>query len=79
MGGAGAAVLEVLSSKKITLPTLNLGLPDLFIDHGDPQMLLSMHGLDKAGIINSLHQQFGDLLKGSFESVHRLSGRAASA
>ncbi len=79
MGGAGAAVLEVLAQKNKLIKTLNLGLPDQFIDHGDPQLLLSMHGLDKAGIVRSLDQHFGDLVKVPSDSVHRLAGRAASA
>ena len=36
MGGAGSAVLEALSEAGIDVPVLQLGLPDRFIDHGDP-------------------------------------------
>jgi 1-deoxy-D-xylulose-5-phosphate synthase len=31
-----------------------LGLPDRFVDHGDPARLLSTVGLDAAGIQNSI-------------------------
>jgi 1-deoxy-D-xylulose-5-phosphate synthase len=52
MGGAGSAVCEALaeSEKKVLL----LGLPDRFIDHGDPARLLASVGLDAAGITRSV-------------------------
>ncbi|MGH8691263.1 MAG: 1-deoxy-D-xylulose-5-phosphate synthase [Burkholderiales bacterium] len=48
MGGAGSAVCEVLAKKKTKV--LLLGLPDRFIDHGDPARLLASVGLDAEGI-----------------------------
>jgi len=59
MGGAGGAVLEALSEAGIEIPTLVLGLPDKFIDHGDPAFLLSQCGLDAAGIERSVRERFG--------------------
>jgi 1-deoxy-D-xylulose-5-phosphate synthase len=50
MGGAGSAVCEALNSLGIERRVLLLGLPDRFIDHGDPGKLLSSVGLDAAGI-----------------------------
>src|SRR5687767_7096533 len=47
MGGAGSAVCEVLQGKT---KVLLLGLPDRFIDHGDPGRLLASVGLDAEGI-----------------------------
>jgi 1-deoxy-D-xylulose-5-phosphate synthase len=47
MGGAGSAVCEVLRGKT---KVLLLGLPDRFIDHGDPGRLLASVGLDASGI-----------------------------
>jgi 1-deoxy-D-xylulose-5-phosphate synthase len=52
MGGAGSAVLEVLSGTNTK--TLLLGLPDRFIDHGDAAKLLSSVGLDAEGIQKSI-------------------------
>jgi 1-deoxy-D-xylulose-5-phosphate synthase len=49
-GGAGSAVNEYLTSIKSTRQTLNLGLPDRFIEHGDTALLLAECGLDAAGI-----------------------------
>jgi len=57
MGGAGSAVLEALQNQGIVLPVLTLGLPDQFIEHGDPAKLLSLVGLDAAGIEASIRQR----------------------
>jgi 1-deoxy-D-xylulose-5-phosphate synthase len=58
MGGAGSAVCEVLASspKKI----LMLGLPDRFIDHGDPGRLLASVGLDADGIRTSIERAMSE-------------------
>ncbi|MEZ5664604.1 MAG: 1-deoxy-D-xylulose-5-phosphate synthase [Burkholderiaceae bacterium] len=58
-GGAGSAVLEALQSLDLVLPVLTLGLPDQFIEHGDPARLLSMVGLDATGIEASIRQRLG--------------------
>jgi 1-deoxy-D-xylulose-5-phosphate synthase len=57
-GGAGSAVLEALQAEGFTLPVLTLGLPDVFIEHGDPAKLLSMVGLDAEGIERSVRDRF---------------------
>jgi 1-deoxy-D-xylulose-5-phosphate synthase len=54
MGGAGSAVLEALQRGGIAVPVLQLGLPDRFIDQGDPALQLAECGLDKAGIVKSI-------------------------
>jgi 1-deoxy-D-xylulose-5-phosphate synthase len=59
MGGAGSAVAECLMTAGITVPMLQLGLPDEFIEHGDPVKLLAMLGLDAAGIEASVRKRFG--------------------
>jgi 1-deoxy-D-xylulose-5-phosphate synthase len=58
MGGAGSAVAEAMAAEGIVKPLLMLGLPDKFIDHGDPAKLLSSVGLDAAGITASIKQRF---------------------
>jgi len=58
MGGAGAAVAEAMAAAGIVKPLLMLGLPDKFIDHGDPAKLLASVGLDSAGIIASIKQRY---------------------
>ncbi len=54
MGGAGSAVCEALAEAGIERRVLLLGLPDRFIDHGDPGRLLASLGLDAAGIEKSI-------------------------
>ena len=63
MGGAGSAVLEALHAAGVAMPVLQLGLSDTFVEHGDPARLLSLQGLDAAGIQASIAQRFGALLK----------------
>ena len=57
-GGAGSACVEYLNQIGLALPTLHLGLPDRFIDHGDSQVLLAACGLDASGIERSIITRF---------------------
>ena len=59
MGGAGSAVMEALNAAGVVRPVLALGLPDVFIEHGDPAKLLALQGLDAAGIRQSIAARFG--------------------
>jgi len=58
MGGAGSAVAEALAEAGIANPLLILGLPDKFVDHGDPALLLAQCGLNAEGIEASIRQRF---------------------
>ncbi|MFA7300455.1 MAG: 1-deoxy-D-xylulose-5-phosphate synthase, partial [Sideroxydans sp.] len=53
-GGAGSAVAECLARHGVSIPVLHLGLPDRFIEQGDPGQLLEECGLDAAGITHSI-------------------------
>ncbi|MBK9360773.1 MAG: 1-deoxy-D-xylulose-5-phosphate synthase [Rubrivivax sp.] len=57
-GGAGSAVGECLAAAGLAVPLLHLGLPDRFVEHGDPAKLLARCGLDAAGIEASIRQRF---------------------
>lgn len=57
-GGAGSAVSEYFCSQAVFKPTLHLGLPDRYIDHGKPEQLLADCGLDSAGITASIKARF---------------------
>jgi 1-deoxy-D-xylulose-5-phosphate synthase len=59
MGGAGSAVAEALAAEGFVKPLLILGLPDRFIDQGDPGVLLASVGLDAHGIGKSIRERFG--------------------
>ena len=55
-GGAGSAVAQVLQAQALetgarAAPLLQLGLPDRFVSHGDPALLLKECGLDRDGIL----------------------------
>jgi len=54
MGGAGSAVCEAMAQLRLSNRVLLLGLPDRFIDHGDPGRLLASVGLDAEGIRQSI-------------------------
>jgi 1-deoxy-D-xylulose-5-phosphate synthase len=61
MGGAGSAVGEFLQKSKLLKPLLSLGLPDQFIEHGDPAKLMAMQGLDASGIEKAILDQWPDI------------------
>jgi 1-deoxy-D-xylulose-5-phosphate synthase len=62
MGGAGSAVLETLAAAGVQIPVLQLGLPDRFVEHGDPVRLMHECGLDAEGIEQSVRRRFGPAL-----------------
>ena len=56
MGGAGSAVAEYLNASRIAMPILQLGLPDAFVEHGDPAGLLTECGLNAEGICTRVRE-----------------------
>ncbi|MDH2918353.1 MAG: 1-deoxy-D-xylulose-5-phosphate synthase, partial [Sideroxydans sp.] len=56
-GGAGSAVAECLSAHSVHVPLLQLGLPDTFIEQGDPVKMLAECGLNAEGIARSIRAQ----------------------
>jgi 1-deoxy-D-xylulose-5-phosphate synthase len=56
-GGAGSAVQELLQVHGLHPRMVLLGLPDRFIEHGDPAKLLKACGLDAEGIEASIRMQ----------------------
>jgi 1-deoxy-D-xylulose-5-phosphate synthase len=57
-GGAGSACLEALSAYKIQIPTLQIGLPDEYVEHGDINALLDLYGLSPAKILLKVRTHF---------------------
>ena len=49
-GSAGSAVAEFLAANKLHNTLVTIGLPDTFVDQGDPALMLASVGLDAAGI-----------------------------
>ena len=56
-GSAGSAVAEFVASNVLNVRVVQLGLPDTFIDQGDPALMLASVGLDAAGIEASIRQK----------------------
>lgn len=57
MGGAGSAVNEFLLSADFSIPVLNLGLPDHFIEHGKAPEMLAGVGLDAPSLVDRIRQK----------------------
>ena len=57
-GGAGSGVAEALAVEGIDIPLLHLGLPDRFLEHGDPAAVLAACGLDAQGIAAAVRERF---------------------
>lgn len=55
-GGFGSAVLEYMADSGVALPVKRIGIPDNFIEHGSPQELYHMLGMDSSGITSVLRQ-----------------------
>ena len=60
-GGAGSGVAECLAAHGIVKPVLHLGLPDVYLEHGSREEVLSMAGLDLPGIRNAIRARFPQL------------------
>ncbi|MDE1891122.1 MAG: 1-deoxy-D-xylulose-5-phosphate synthase [Betaproteobacteria bacterium] len=60
-GGAGSAVAEVLAKHGLTMPLLQLGLPDRWIDQGDPKLLIQEVGLDSVGLRHAIEARLSSL------------------
>ena len=55
-GGAGDAVLQCLQQHSVTIPSLALGIPDRFIEHGSREENLADAGLDLASLRTAVHR-----------------------
>ncbi len=60
-GGAGSAVIEVLASWSTLLPTLTLGIPDHFIEHGSRDDCLAQAELDQASLAAAVERWWSPL------------------
>ncbi|MDN3637595.1 1-deoxy-D-xylulose-5-phosphate synthase [Simiduia curdlanivorans] len=60
-GGAGSAVSEFLNSQGISVPVLQLGLPDSYIDHAKQSQMLAAAGLDPESIVARIQTRMASL------------------
>ncbi|HEY2037613.1 MAG TPA: 1-deoxy-D-xylulose-5-phosphate synthase, partial [Steroidobacteraceae bacterium] len=49
-GGAGSAIAELLAAEGLSLPLLQVGIPDRFIEHGSRDSCLAAAGLDAQSV-----------------------------
>jgi 1-deoxy-D-xylulose-5-phosphate synthase len=60
-GGAGSAVIELLAACSTTLPTLTLGIPDRFIEHGSRDDCLAQAELDTPSLESAVRRWWEQL------------------
>ena len=56
-GGAGSGVCEYLNSQGLTLPVLQLGFGDEFVEHASQKQQLATQGLDAKSIAERISQR----------------------
>jgi 1-deoxy-D-xylulose-5-phosphate synthase len=61
-GGAGSAVAELLNAHGLSVPLLQLGLADTFLEHASREELLAADGLDATGIENAIRRRYPTLV-----------------
>ncbi|MHB8253457.1 MAG: 1-deoxy-D-xylulose-5-phosphate synthase [Acidiferrobacter sp.] len=64
-GGAGSGVGELVGQLQLPVRILNLGLPDIYIEHGVPAQMLAACGLDAAGIAQQVRNALPGLARAS--------------
>lgn len=60
-GGMGSAVTEFFNDADIPVIVKRLGLPDKFVEHGTPEELYKLCGLDKDSIKQEIKNQYNKL------------------
>ena len=60
-GGIGSAVTEFFNDADIPVIVKRLGLPDKFVEHGTPEELYKLCGLDKDSIKQEIKNQYNKL------------------
>lgn len=58
-GGFGSAVLEMLESNRVTgVRTHCIGIPDVFVEHGNPKLLKDKYKLNAKGICEQVEAEY---------------------
>jgi 1-deoxy-D-xylulose-5-phosphate synthase len=69
IGGAGSGVAELVGALGLAARVLTLGLPDRYLDQGNPAEMLASCGLDAGGIRRSILAALSTDLAGILESA----------
>lgn len=75
-GGAGSAVNETLAGLGITIPVLNIGIPDQFIEHGSREDCLIAAGLDSEGVLKQIMKRLDSMGLGSPNRPNLVQGNS---
>ncbi len=59
-GGAGSGVNELLQARGLTVPVLNIGMPDRLLEHGSQEEMREEAGFTVERILERIHQQLGE-------------------
>jgi 1-deoxy-D-xylulose-5-phosphate synthase len=73
-GGFGSAILEFLSDNGYNKIVKRIGIPDCFVEHGTPEELYNMLGLDAEGISKTILADLNGLMK--FKTINHIAGTA---
>ena len=71
-GGAGSAVAECLQRHSLSHALLQLGLPDQFLEQGEPAKMLAACGLDATGIAASIRSALASKSESSAPVANKL-------
>ena len=77
IGGAGSGVGELLASRDMQLPILQIGIPDRFIEHGSRESCLAAAGLDLAGLTAAIERWWTPETEEMVRSVGKAVGTKA--
>ena len=58
LNGFGASIIELLHEHGIHTPVERIGWPDEFIEHGKPDILMSLHGLTPEAAVTKILRHF---------------------
>ena len=53
-GGLGSAVLEYMAANGYTPKVKVMGIPDAFVEHGTPEQLYKVCGMDKESVLAAI-------------------------
>jgi 1-deoxy-D-xylulose-5-phosphate synthase len=73
VGGFGSAILEALARFGLTLPTVLLGIPDRFVEHGSPNELLTSVGLTPESLAKEIRAKLKALGSGKQGGLKRIA------
>ena len=77
-GGAGSAVAECLLRHGVMVPLLQLGLPDGFLEQGEPAKMLAACGLDANGIVAGTRRAVSSLALAGHGAPNPYTARTAA-